>query len=179
MSDLSRAAALEAAERPLEAMTAYRELVEGGEGTLEEHLSFAVLLWITTDFGFACFHDIPDEVVRDAYAEALKVLDLAEEKFGTHNEISFWRVYFPYITLGAEAQVDRAVELLRQGPSRVPAFHAFAQLGAAFADEARALLVESSPPRSERQRYVVSVLESCFNLHCLDPGGGASPGDRG
>ncbi len=157
---------LDANEKPVEAAAAYEAAIVSGDATLETYLNVAVLYWVATDSGYFSYHHLPDEFVIRAGRRAKDLLSKAELKFGCHNEIDFWRYYFDYVSLGHAARIDYCVDLATRGPSLVPYFHLFELTGdRKYRSEAQALLASIEPPRTERARYVQSVLRSAFGQY--------------
>lgn len=164
MSTISKAAALDAAEKPVEAARAYEDVLSKGDRNVETYLNLAVLYFQCTDFGYMSHHGLSEEFCQKASKRARELLDEAEDRFGSQNELSFWRYYFDYAELGEPADPSRVEELLQEGPSRVPVFHLLMLQGEGpYIAEGEALLREMSPPQTERERYVVSVLRSVLS----------------
>ena len=158
MSLLQDAAALDAAEKPLEAARAYEKVLTEAKGDIETYLNLSVLYFVCTDFGYLSHHGLPNDFCRRAWGRARELLDEAEDRFGSHNEIEFWRYYFDYAQLGEPPDRVRTRKLLEKGPSRVPVFHLLMlERDSSYVPQAEALLREMTPSQTERERYIVSV----------------------
>lgn len=156
-----RAEELDAQVAPVEAASAYEKLIQSGGGDISAHLNLAVLYFECIDFGYAAHHNLEDSFVRNSLVRAYKTLDQAEQKFGRYNEVDFWRYYFGFIYLGVEPDLDAVQEWLREGPSLIPLFHLLMlSSGDSVRRAAEELLESIQPARTERLRYVASVLES-------------------
>ena len=164
MTSLQDAVVLDAAEKPLEASKAYEEVLAQGGPCIECYLNLAVLYFVCTDFGYLSHHGLPNDFCRRALGRAHELLDEAEHRFGSHNEIEFWRYYFDYAQLGEPPNPLKTRKLLEKGPSHVPVFHLLMlEPDSSYIAEAEALLREISPPQTERERYIVSVLRSVLS----------------
>ena len=159
MNARDKALRLDAEERPREAAAAYEVAIEVADSDLETYLNLAVLYWVATDFGYAGYHKLENAFVERAGRRDHEILDEGERRFGSNNEIDFWRYYFDYVSLGEAARPGHCKTLAERGPSLVPYFHLFELAdGRRHRDEAKELLALFDPPETERGRYIYSML---------------------
>lgn len=164
MSVREEAAQLDALDRPLEAARAYEQALAAGEGDLATLLDLAVLYFECCDGGYVAHHRLPAQFVSEALERANATLDLAEQRFGAHNEIEFWRYYFAFYSLGQDADAGKCEELVGRGPSTVPYFHLFALPGGErFAREAAVLWRQVERGNTARERHIRSIIASHAN----------------
>ena len=161
---------MDAAERPIEAVAAYEEAITAPDAGLDSFLDLAVLYFCCYDFGYAAHHQLPDDLFRNTWDGIDATLDAAITRFGSHPEILCWRMYIDFI-IGKTNNLDqgRIQELLATGQTLLPylcLFGSFVGLGQEDRQQYRAgaarLLIEAQPRRTERQRYVFSVLDSAL-----------------
>jgi len=153
---------LDAEDNPILAAEEYEYAIVGKEATIEMFLNLAVIYFFSSwDFGFTSYYHLPHEFMKKAHERWRKVLDLAEERFGHHSEIRFWRHYFLYISKGQE-NFDSACEAFANPTeSLVPFFYLFSQSkGRKHRDEAEALYQIVRDRTTARKRYVEEILRS-------------------
>lgn len=147
-------------DRPLEAVWAYELLLQESEASLETFLNLAVLYFVCTDFGYSAHHHLQPEFSSKAYERSLHILDLAEEKFGGHAEITFWKLYFNYVVLGAPPFREECERLVTSNESLIPYFYLYAYVDSdMYKMQANQLLKKVQAGQTARERYVKSVLE--------------------
>ena len=163
MSAKSEAEAFDAREMPVEAADAYERAVAASEADIEVYLDLIVLYLVCQDFGYLSHHRLTNEFIDRASSRIPELLTEAARRFGPHNEIEFWHYYASYFH-GTEPQFQKCLELARRGPSLVPYFHLFALPdGEGYSREAQEVLHSVAGGKTERERYIKSVLESTFN----------------
>lgn len=145
---------------PLEAAWAYEIAIKEKDADLELFLNLAVLYFECVDFGYAAYHHLSENFAAAAGDRAFDILSEAEERFGKHSEIDFWRLYFSLIYLGDKPSNDAWKELASKGDSLVPYLYLFASSGKVkYQEEAYKLLESVKDGATERKRYIKSILE--------------------
>lgn len=161
MTVVDDALAFDAEDRPLDAIKAYEAAIARSQGSLQSYVNLAVLYFLCTSDGFAGTHGIPPDLVDAAFDKVMVTLDEAEERFGWHPEIQFWRRYVSYHCLGEESFYDEAEELLETGQTSVPCFYLIGGPTASkYVERTKVLLDEISAGRTAKERYITSVLRS-------------------
>lgn len=152
---------LDAQIRPVEAAWAYEVAITEPNADVELFLNLAVLYFQCADLGYAAHHHLSEEFVSGAWDRAFEILEKAEERFGSHTELEFWRLYFPFIYSGDEPITDACEELASRNDSLVPYLYLFtASARKQHLEEAQELLKIVSDGATERKRYIRSVLGS-------------------
>jgi regulator of protease activity HflC (stomatin/prohibitin superfamily) len=163
MNARDQAAQYDRADQPVEAAAAYEQVIAEGEADLETFLNLAVLYFQCCDGGYLARHSLSKDFVEQADKRALELLDEAENRYGSNNELEFWRLFINY-AYGADASAQTSLELALRGPSSVPYFHLFSLPGGeAYAEEARMLLASVREGKTAKERFIKSVLESHAN----------------
>ncbi len=154
------ALAFDAQESPVEAAWAYEISICAADADLDLYLNLAVLYFECMDFGYAAHHHLSENFVSGAWDRAFQVLARAEERYGRHAEIEFWRMYIPYIYGGGEPIDDACKDLARREESLVPYMYLFTSSGKKkYAEQAQELLNLVKDGITERERYIKSILE--------------------
>lgn len=162
---LIEAAALDAADRPVEAAAAYeRALAEGG-ASLDVHLDLIAIYLASQDFGYQAQHRLSDDFIRRADARYWEVLDTVESRFGSSDMIEFWRRYYRWFAYGEHEEQGPALRKIYE--------HGQVLEACVVADDAdlarlvprlRALYQLCKDGRTERTRYFRSLAESGLRL---------------
>ena len=164
MSAKSRAKEFDSRERPVEAAASYEEAITATEADIEVYLNLVVLYLVCLDFGYSSYHRLTNEFIKRASSRIPALLAEAERRFGASNEIQFWRYYASYLR-GSEPEFQRCLQLAKVGPSRVPYFHVFAlPEGSSYEPQAKELLSVVAGGKTEKERYIRSVLQSALNM---------------
>lgn len=159
MTQKELAASFDEKDQPCEAAWAYELSIQRGDSDLDEHLNLAVLYFTCTDFGYATHKGLDPEFVVECSDRSQEILDLAEERFGSHPEIEFWRRYIRFVELGEEHFEAKALALAATGETLVPYFYLFAYLDEnRFRNEAEELMNLTRDGSTARKRYVRSIL---------------------
>lgn len=149
------------AQDPVNAAWAYEVALQHPDADLELCLNLAALYLAASDGGYLAHHRLADAFVRASLDRAGEVLRMAEERFGAHTEIEFWRLYLREQVLYEDVPDPAYEALARRGDSLMPHYRLYVGSGGArFRDEARALWARVRDGATERQRYVRSVLQS-------------------
>lgn len=150
----------DAQARPLEAAWAYEIAATEPGADLQTFLDLAVLYFECADLGYAAHHRLSEEFVAGAWDRAFDILNKAEERFGSHTEIEFWRLYFSFI-YSDDKEIEAACgKLARRNDSLVPYLYLFSSSGKKqYLEEARQLLESVKDGSTERKRYIRSILE--------------------
>lgn len=157
------ALAFDAQVRPVEAAWAYEVAINGLDAELELFLNLAVLYFESVDFGYAARHHLSEEFVSGAWTRAFEILQKAEEQFGSHTEIDFWRLYFLFIYSGEEPPNNAFRELAGRNTSLIPYLYMYTfSEKKEYQQQARELLEMVKDATTERKRYIRSVLESAW-----------------
>ncbi len=160
---------LDAEDNPVVAADACEQCIAAGVATLDDYVNLAVLYFVCNDGGDAAHHQLDVAFLERAWTRMDDVLQDAEDRFGPHPEITFWRRYCPWILGMADTRpnVAERVGLLTSGETLVPAFYlvgASAEVGSDDAIRHRALaarlLIGVTPGVTARQRCIRSVTES-------------------
>ncbi len=114
----SRAARLDAEDRPLEAAAAYEEALAEADADLDLFLKLAGIYLVCQDFGYIAAKKLADTFVAKAWQRYDEVLDEAERRFGACDRIEFWRHYGRWRVLLDEAEVPKLRDIHLRG--RVP-----------------------------------------------------------
>ncbi len=156
---------------------AYEQCIAAGVATLDDYLNLAVLYFVCNDGGYAAHHHLDVAFLETAWTRMEDVLQNAEDRFGPHLEITFWRRYCPWSLGMADTRpnVAECVGLLTSGETLVPAFYLVGASAEVGSDEvirhkalAERLLDEVRPGVSARHRYIYSVTESALrNVICF------------
>jgi len=158
------AAALDELDKPLEAADAYEALLSTEAATLEDYLNLAALYSESHDFGYMAHHGLSKEFVVRAGRRFSEVLAEAENRFGQHSEMSFWRRYHQYVHGGGEPFVDECRLLARPEESLVPFLYLFVATDRQlYRAEAERLFRAIRGGRSTRERHIRSLLAPWFS----------------
>lgn len=153
--------------QPVEAARIYELAIADPSVQRDTYLNLAVLYFVCNDGGFAAHHHLPVTFLEFAWDRAFTLLDQAEQCFGIHPEVTFWRQYFRFILLG-EIMPDGAYEhIVKAGISLIPAFYLFAftgTKGVQYYKQAKLLAAIVEPGATTKQRYIQSILNAAF-LH--------------
>jgi hypothetical protein len=162
MSYRDLALSMDAQERPVEAAWAYEIAIQGPQAELGLFLNLAVLYFACEDTGYSSHHHLEMDFVGAAYDRIHKILDAAENRFGSQTEINFWRLYIPeFGPPYNEPSMEEYEELARRGDSLMPHYRLYVSSnGTRYREEAKALLSQVRDGSTERKRYIRSVLES-------------------
>jgi len=153
------ALASDAQVKPLQAAWAYEIAINETDSDLELFLNLAVLYFVCVDYGYASFHNLSEDFVTAAFDRALEIIDKAEERFGNHTELRFWRLYFSYIY--SDESINQSIEdLILEGDSLMPYIYLYTSSGKKkYAEEMQKLLDLVKDASTERKRYVLSIIE--------------------
>lgn len=148
---------------PLEAIGAYEDLIREAPSERNAYLNLSALYFMLGDYGFSAAHQVPKEVVEKSYANAMRILELAERRFPGDQEILAWKAYLPFVTLGKDVDVDAFRVFAAAGAGPLP----FVVLlpgpdGARYRDDAASWLHALGTPRTARDRYLKSTLEAAM-----------------
>ncbi len=113
----------------------YLEAISEGEVEMGDYLNASFIAFIFQDFGVSSAKKIPDSLIDEAWKKMYELLDMCESKFGRQKEIDFWRSYYRLILEGQEENNERCQRYLSS-------------------------LNKINNPRTEKDRYINSVLES-------------------
>ncbi len=181
MTVRENALTMDAQDNPTAAADAYELCIAAEAATLDDYLNLAVLYFVCNDGGYAAQHHLDVAFLERAWTRMDVVLRVAEDRFGPHPEVTFWRRYCPWILGLADSRpnVAECVGLLASGETRVPAFYLVGASTEVGPDEAirhkafaERLLVEATPRVTARQRYIHSVTESALrNVTRCQPDG--------
>jgi hypothetical protein len=150
---------LDAQQSPVQAAWAYEIAIKKSDADLELFLNLAVLYFECLDFGYAAHHKLSDRFVQGAGLRILEVIKEAEDRFGPHSELDFWRLYFNYIYGGCEPFDNECEELVVRGDSLVPYVYLFTSSGKKhYQQKAEELLELVKDGLTERKRYIKSLL---------------------
>lgn len=159
MNILSEAIRADIEQKFEEASEIYEEIISNGDANLEVFINLACLYWEVTDFGFNTAHNLPMKFIHKAGERMYQVLDEAQERFGTVEEVVFWRYYFNFTTLGDDGFLDRAIELGESGSSHVPYFYIYTQTkNDDYLAQVRQLIVEIENQLTTKNRCILSVV---------------------
>lgn len=142
------------ADRKREIQTAiglYEELLTGGNAELIDYLNVIVLYFKCMDLGYASAHKIGQEIERIASTRALEVVCMAEKKYGSSDELTYWKVMIPF-----HGWSEPVPPLSLAGDSNVPYLYLASEEPSEENKEKVKLLVEevSTLIDSERSRYL-------------------------
>jgi hypothetical protein len=158
---IDRAAYFDVHERPVEAAKAYEEAIRANCASLETYLNLAALYFVCQVGGYAAHHRLTEEFLNRAWNRFGQVLNEAEAKFGRDSEIAFWRRYVRFVVLGEDFSVQTAERIAKSGRSLIPYLHLVMWPGSTNYQGEAALLLESvRAGKTEKDRYIRSVLES-------------------
>jgi hypothetical protein len=145
------------------AIEAYEAALATETPPLAVYVDLAVLYFCCTDFGYAAAHKIPDAIVAEASSKTFQCLDIAEQRFGSHPSVEFWRTYVRWAALGDQFETGPSSRAVENGYLE-PAFALLSITGdVAFEVAARRVLDEVKDGRTARARYVASVLHSALS----------------
>lgn len=146
---------------PVNAAWAYEIALQQPDADLELCLNLVALYLASSDGGYMAHHRLADGFVRASLDRAREVLDAAERRFGPHAEIGFWRLYLREQVLYEDVPDSEYEALARLGGSLMPHYRLYTGSGGTRSrDQVRALWAQVQDGRTERQRYVRSVLQS-------------------
>jgi hypothetical protein len=164
MTSKETALELDAEDRPIEAANAYEEAVKETDAGFDLYMDLAVLYFVCTDGGYASHHHLSNEFVDRAWERAMQLLDEAESRFGSNDEVEFWRRYFCFISLGEDESIMER-ERFASSKSLIPYFYLFLSGdGKAYYSEAQQLLEQVANGSTAKERYIKSILESKVTL---------------
>ena len=165
-TSIERARSFDAQERPIEAVAAYEEAIRDPAADLNVFLDLAVLYFVCYDFGYLAHHRLPDELILATWDGMFGTLDKAEERFGGHPEIDWWRMYMDFIVGRSDLSdidVDKCEVLAATGQTLLPYMSLYLRFRNSDDDRrqqyrmgAERLLREVEAGRTERQRYLRS-----------------------
>lgn len=164
MLDVAREADRE--RRLVEAAEAYERVMRDEMPELDVYLDAAVLYMEASDFGVASGLHLPDAFYQVAIPNALRALENARARFGEQPDIAFWTRYVRWICLGPDIDLAEALALERAGAKDVYLYLAQVdEVAPQFAAQSAALLESVSEERTERERYLKSVLDSALGTN--------------
>lgn len=145
---------------PVEAAWAYEVAINEPNVEIELFLNLAVLYFGCVDYGYAAHHHLSSDFVSGTWTRAFEILDKAEERFGKHTEVEFWRLYFSYVYSEEEPIDNTCMTLAQRKDSLVPYLYLFTSSGKKqYLNQAQELLELVKDGSTERKRYIKSVLE--------------------
>ena len=158
------ALALDIAGKVEHAANAYEQVLQLKDAPIEAFINLACLYWQSTDFGFNAHYRLSLEFIQKAGRRETEVLDEAERRFGTLPEITFWRMYFAFTSLGEDAFPSEALELVElPNCTNVPYFHIYDQTkDAKYVPKVMDLYNEAQSTQTTKNRYIISLLDSAF-----------------
>jgi hypothetical protein len=162
MNKYTEALHLDIAQDIEKAARTYEEAIRMPDITLDAFINLACIYWESTDFGFNAAMSLEAEFVKIAGTRMWEVLDQAENKYIAYPEITFWRMYFKFTTLGEPPFVEKCLELVEQPNSTlVPYFHIYDQTkDKAYLPKARLLYQQVSDMKTTKNRYIIGILEN-------------------
>jgi hypothetical protein len=158
--ELDRSASSHPGER-IRAADAYESVISNPDVPVEAFINLIGLYWRATDPGAPRLgHDF----FLRAGRRYLELLDEAEQRFGTHPQILFWRRYIHYIDLGGPEFEEEALQWLREGraPSAIYVYLYPALRDPSFVPAMKQALAEAKANPTVLNGYVSSVLASCL-----------------
>jgi len=150
-------------EDVLGAVGAYEKVIQQN-GPVDAYMNLAFICWQSTEYGFNAAYHLPLEFIKLAGERYPKVLQKAETLFPDTPEIEFWKLYFDYMTLGADAFTAQCERLVAQpNCSLVPYFYLYSMSdGRCFEDEAMDLLKICKSLPTLKNQYIASVIEATW-----------------
>ena len=151
---------LDAKELPIEAAWAYEIALSSTDVDHTHLLDLVAIYFSFQDLGFAAAHGVDPEVVDFCGQRIPVLLEEASKRFGRTAEIDAWKLYVREQVEAANVEDAEYAALADEG-SDLAIVRLQAALGSSiYRDRADALRSQLSKPRTERQRYLKSVLES-------------------
>lgn len=162
MSDYENALALNTALQVEDAAQAYESILQRADAPIEAFINLACVYWRSTEFGFNAGLNLNHKFVGQAGNKMWSVLDQAEKKFKNYPEISFWRMYFSFTTLGEKPFVEECLQFVQQPNSTlVPYFHIYDQTqDRSYISEVKTLYQQCLLEKTLKNRYIISILEN-------------------
>lgn len=159
MSPLEKARHYDEMDCPIEAAQSYEQAIIQSDADINAYLDLVLVYLESCDFGYAAHHKLPSEFEKDAYGNALRVLDSAEAKFGDHVEIKFWRHLAAFKVLGEDISDDVLRPLLNPDQSLVPFYFAYLQSEEnLYRNEVIKLKIQVKPRSTCRQRFIDGII---------------------
>ena len=162
MTTYHEAIHLDIAEQIVPATVAYEAAIQAGDAPLDAYLNLAVLYWSCWDYGFVSGHHL-DLSFRDYAAGRYEaILEQALERYPAYPESRFWQLYCRWVYIDDDPHIAEIKELVKDPYcSLVPYFHLFLQEPSeVYRAKVRALALDIAPCRTEKNRYVLSMIES-------------------
>lgn len=157
-------AGYETKSQPLKAAEIYEKIIASSEADLAIYLNLVALYFVCNDGGYAAAHKLPEKFLTQAWQRVEELLDEAEQRFGWHPEIEFWRKYFKFIHLGEKFALEEYESLVKKGDTLVPYLYLYVFTGPSgrkkYALQANQLLQQVNKGATEKERYIKSVLEA-------------------
>lgn len=140
----------------------YEISIRESEATLDAYINLACLYWQATDFGFNAALNLPADFIKIAGSRMYAVLESAEKIFGHHSELTFWRMYFDFTSVGEPPFPEKALELAQQSDDTlVPYMHVYDQTrDEKYRIQVEQLLEEANSTPTTKNRYIASILNS-------------------
>lgn len=159
MSPLENARHFDEKDCPVEAAQSYELAIAQGEADISAYLDLALVYLECCDFGYASHHHLPSDFESAAYSNCLRILGAAENKFGDHVEIKFWRHLAAFMVLGENISDAMLRPLLNKEATLVPYYFAYLNSEERqYRNEVLSLKKQVSPRKTCRQRFVDGVI---------------------
>ena len=143
-----------------EAIELYEQLVAADKATLIDFLNLIVLYFNCLDLGYTSAHSIGKKVESNASTRALELISIAERRFGSHDELLYWRSMIPFIGWG-----EPVPEWCLEGNSNVPYLYLARENPTTVnIQRVKDLALEiSDASESERKRYIKGKIDQLLN----------------
>lgn len=115
MIGLQEAYTLEREGNALGALKIYEDEFSEGNGTSDDYIRAAFILFVIQDYGFRSEQEIPSEIIDRAWMDSMAYLDIASKDTARKQEVFFWKKYFAYVILGENDFVGACKEYIREG----------------------------------------------------------------
>lgn len=166
MTMLEVAREADRAGRMVDAAEAYERVMRDEAPELDVYLDAAVLYTSASDFGVASGLHLPDAFYENAIPNSRRVLENARMRFGEHPDITFWTLYVPWFTVATPIGLADALALEGAGSRDVYLYLAgVREVAERFTERCAALLASVSEERTERERFIKSVLDSALGTN--------------
>lgn len=143
-----------------EAIILYEKLVVSGEAKITDFLNLIVIYFNCMDFGYSSAHSVGTEVEAIASSRALELISDAEKRFGSNDELVYWKHMIPFYGWG-----EAVPEWDLEGNSHIPYLYlAREEPKAMNIQHVRELALEiSGADDSERKRYIEGKIEQIIH----------------
>lgn len=133
----------------------YIKAIESNEVfTDEDWLNAGVLFWLTEDYGIRKNYQIDQKIESKAWCHMLNCFNNVN-----NNESIFWKLYIEHISMGKPSFEKEAKLLLKQ--NLTPAFYVlYNDQTDEVLKKAKDLYLFCKNKQSERERYIISILDN-------------------